>query len=152
MSADRAELVWSFARSLVIKAAIAEVWEHVADPARLSRWWCPPPTVQIDFEPRVGSPYEERYEDDSYEYVLTGGITAVDEMRGLVIRRRTNGRFGPTDRVAITLEPHGRDTKVTITHTFEDIPIDRRGEARDFFSDGWDFSLELLRRNVLDSR
>lgn len=66
MSADRAELVWSFARSLVIKAVIAEVWEHVADPARLSRWWCPPPTVQIDFEPRVGSPYEERYEDDSY--------------------------------------------------------------------------------------
>ena len=152
MSTERAEPVWSFARSLVIKAAIAEVWEHLADPARLSRWWCPPPTVQIDFEPRAGSHYEERYNDDSYDYVLTGEITAVDEMRHLVIRRRTNGRFGPTDRIEIVLEPHGRDTKVTITHTFVDIPVDRRGEARDFFSDGWDFSLELLRRNVLNSR
>ncbi|WP_240372793.1 SRPBCC family protein [Brevibacterium zhoupengii] len=149
MSADRANPVWGFARSLVIKAAVSKVWGHVADPARLSRWWCPPPTVQIDFEPRVGSPYEERYEDDSYDYVLTGEITAVEELRRLVIRRRTNGRFGPIDRVEIVLEPHSRDTKVTITHTFEDIPIDRRGEARDFFSDGWDFSLELLRRTIL---
>lgn len=53
------------------------------------------------------------------------------------------------DSVEITLPPHGGDGRVTIVHCFDDIPIERRGEARDFFADGWDFSLELLRRNIL---
>ncbi|GAA1536990.1 SRPBCC domain-containing protein [Brevibacterium picturae] len=140
---------WGFDRSLVIKAPAVQVWPHVADPIRLSRWWCPPPTVQIDFEPRVDSPYEEHYRDDSHEYVLTGEITVFDERCCIAILRRTNGRFGRSDSVEITLQPHGEDTKVVIVHRFDDIPFERRGEARDFFADGWDFSLELLRRNIL---
>lgn len=140
---------WGFDRSLVIKAPAAQVWPHVADPIRLSRWWCPPPTVQIDFEPRVGSPYEEHYSDRAYEYVLAGEITVFDERRCIAILRWTNGRFGRSDSVEITLQPHGEETRVTIVHCFDDIPIERRGEARDFFADGWDFSLELLRRNII---
>ena len=139
---------WGFEKSLLIKASVETVWPHIGDSVRLSRWWCPPPTVRITFAPVEGAPFREQYKDASYEYMLTGEVTAYEEPRLLAIRRVTSGRFGPADCVTIVLTPRGGQTAVTIAHSFEEILPERRGEARDFYADGWAFSLSLLEAEV----
>lgn len=113
---------WGFDRPLLIKATAAAVWPHIGEARRLSRWWCPPPTALV-----------------------------CDPPRRLVIQRSTNGRFGHSDQVDIFLDDLGSRTRVQLNHSFDDIPAQRRGEAHDFYADGWTFSLGLLNAEVVRS-
>jgi uncharacterized protein YndB with AHSA1/START domain len=135
---------WGIERTVLIRTSVAEVWRHIGDARLLSRWWCPPPTVQIAFDPHPGAAYSERYDDGAHSYAIVGDIVEFDPPRRLTIRRKTNGRFGDCDQVSIDLDDRGSQTLVRLRHSFADLPTRRRGEAHDFYADGWDFSLSLL--------
>jgi aminodeoxyfutalosine deaminase len=135
---------WRIRRELIIGAAPEVVWRFVATPALTSRWWCPPPTVTIGFEPREGGRYEERYRDDGDAYRVTGTVQAYLPWQRLAVRRETTGRFGPADLVDITLTGDRERTTVVIDHSFEQLPEHLRREAYGFYADGWSHSLRLL--------
>lgn len=139
---------WGIEKMLLIRASVAEVWPHLRDARLLSRWWCPPPTVQISFDPHRGAVYSERYDDGTHSYAIGGDIVEFDPPSRLTIRRKTNGRFGHCDQVSIELDDRDSRTLVRLRHSFPDIAAHRRGEAYDFYADGWDFSLSLLRAEV----
>ncbi|WP_166970162.1 SRPBCC family protein [Brevibacterium atlanticum] len=143
--------VWGIEKTVQINAPVTEVWPHIRDARLLSRWWCPPPTVRITFDPCLGAAYSERYDDGTHSYAIDGDILEVDPPRGLTIRRTTNGRFGDSDQVSINLGDRDSQTLVRLHHSFPDIPARRRGEAYDFYVDGWDFSLNLLSAEVARS-
>jgi aminodeoxyfutalosine deaminase len=136
---------WRIRRQVTVEAPPERVWRYVATPEWTSRWWCPPPSVTIGFEPRKGGRYEERYRDDGYAYQVSGTVQAYVPAQRLAVRRETSGRFGPADLVEITLSGDGAGTTVMLDHSFEQLPAERRGEAYQFFADGWSHSLQLLR-------
>ncbi|WP_210604791.1 SRPBCC family protein [Brevibacterium oceani] len=142
---------WAIERSVLINAPVAEVWPHIREARLLSRWWCPPPTVQITFDPHPGAVYSERYDDGTHSYAIDGDILEFDPPRRLTIRRTTNGRFGDSDQVSINLGERDSRTLIRLRHSFPDLPARRRGEAYDFYADGWDFSLSLLSAEVTRS-
>lgn len=139
---------WGIEKTVLIRASVAEVWPHIRDARLLSRWWCPPPTVQISFDPHPGAAYSERYDDGTHSYSIGGDIVEFEPPRRLLIQRKTNGRFGDCDQVSIELDDRGSPALVRLRHLFEDLPTHRRGEAYDFYADGWDFSLGLLSTEV----
>lgn len=142
---------WSIQRSLAVPADVGAVWRHVGDPEEVSLWWCPPPTVRIQFEPYVGSTYEERYRDATYAYDVFGAVVGYERPYRLAIQRDTSGRFGLMDRVEIVLMPDDHQTSINLTHSFGELTEERRREAYDFFADGWSASLKHLRQRVTDS-
>lgn len=84
---------WGFVSSLTIEATIETVWANVGDPDRLSQWWCPPPTVQVHFDQRVGGNYEERYRDSTSAYELSGKVLYLSLRRyGAGVRWRSSRR------------------------------------------------------------
>lgn len=142
---------WGIEKTVLIRASVTEVWPHIRDARLLSRWWCPPPTVRITFDPHPGAAYSERYDDGTHSYAIDGDILEFDPPRGVTIRRKTNGRFGDSDQVSINLGDQDSRTRVRLLHSFPDLPTHRRGEAYDFYADGWDFSLSLLSAEVTRS-
>lgn len=142
---------WGIEKSVLIKAPVVEVWPHIREADLLSRWWCPPPTVRIAFDPHRGAAYSERYDDGAHSYEVFGDIVECDPPRRLTIRRKTNGRFGHRDQVDISLGDRGSQTLVRLNQLFPDLPTHRRGEAYDFYADGWEFSLKLLTAQVARS-
>lgn len=126
------------------------MWPYVGDAARLSLWWCPPPTVHIQFDPYVGSSYEERYRDSTYAYELSGSVVGYEPPHRLAIQRLTGGRFGPTDLVEITLLAGDDGARVNLTHSFGPLTEEQRHQAHDFFADGWSDSLGNLQRLISD--
>lgn len=142
---------WSIEKTMLIRASVAEVWPYLCEAKLLSRWWCPPPTVQITFDSHPGAVYSERYDDGTHSYAIDGDILELAPPRVLTIRRTTNGRFGDFDQVSINLGDRDSQTLVRLRHSFPDLPAHRRGEAYDFYADGWDFSLNLLSTEVARS-
>lgn len=136
---------WHIRREIVIDTPIANVWQHVVVPERISRWWCAGEPVRLVFEPHENGHFEEHYDDGSFAYDLTGRIVAVDPPHRLAIRRRTDDAPAPADRVDISLHETDGRTRVLLTHTFESLPADRRGEMEGYFADGWSSALEALR-------
>jgi uncharacterized protein YndB with AHSA1/START domain/ribosomal protein S18 acetylase RimI-like enzyme len=135
---------WSIRREVSVDAPATVVWRCVGDPERVSRWWCPPPTVRIDFDAAEGARYRERYDDGEYRYELAGRILAYDPPRWLAVRRETPDSAAPADRIDITLTDDGERTRVVLEHAFEDLAPDRRDEMRDVFAAGWEWSLDQL--------
>jgi uncharacterized protein YndB with AHSA1/START domain len=117
----------------------------VATPELVSRWWCPPPTVTIVFEPREGGSYLERYRDDGYAYETRGTVSAYQPPWRLAVRRETGGRFGPADLVEVALSAGAGHTTVVLDHSFPQLPAELRREAYAFYADDWSHSLALLR-------
>lgn len=140
-----AEGDWRIRREITINAPVETVWECVGTPELVSQWWCPPPTVDIDFEREEGGDYEGQYRDDDREYDLTGTVVTYDPNRRFAVRRDTRNRFGPADSIDIVLRSEHDRTNVVLEHAFEQLPETRRKEARDFFASGWSWSLRKLR-------
>ncbi|GAB3250366.1 SRPBCC family protein [Arthrobacter pigmenti] len=139
---------WSIQCSLKITAGVEAVWRYLGDAGQLSLWWCPPPTVCIQFEPYVGSIYEERYRDAAYAYVVSGAVIGYEPPYRLAVKRHISGRFGTMDRIDIVLAPDGDQTAINLTHYFGELSNDLRQEAYDFFADGWSDSLGQLRQLI----
>lgn len=136
---------WSIRRELSIEAAPDVVWACVGTPACLSRWWCPPPTVELMFEQREGGHYEEHYKDAEYAYDLEGTVVAYVPQRRLAIRRVTEGSPSPADLIDITLSDEGDRARVVIDHSFEHLPENRRKDMKEVFADRWSSALQRLR-------
>lgn len=143
---------WGFARSLTIEATIETVWANVCDPEQLSQWGCPPPTVQVQFDQRVGGDYKERYRNSTSAYELSGKVLELEAPCRLVIERSADGRFGSTDRISITLTSAGGVTTVKLLQTFDGLTPSCRDAAYDFFADGWSHSLQLLKALTTNDR
>ena len=142
---------WRIQQEITIDAPVEQVWQWLAHPEKVSQWWCPPPTVAIDFEPTTGGDYTEAYRDGDDEYHLTGTIVAFDPGRRFAVRRETAGRFGPADVVEFGLLATDGGTRVTLVHSFVEVPDGRRAEAEEYFAPGWNWSLRELRALVTDS-
>lgn len=136
---------WSIRRELLIEATLDAVWTCMVTPARFSRWWCPPPTVEVMFEQREGGHYEEHYRNAVYAYDVEGTVVAYVPQQRLAIRRVTKGSRSPADLIDITLRDEGGRTRVVIDHSFEHLPEDRRKDMYEFFADGWSSALQRLR-------
>jgi len=139
---------WSIRRQVSIAAPAEAVWPLVGLPEGLSRWWCPPPTVHLAFDPRPGGRFEERYDDGSLAYRVEGTIVAYEPPRRLAVRRLTPNSAAPADVVEITLREEGSRTRVILRHTFEGPPRERRRDMVDYFARPWSDALRALRRLV----
>ena len=141
---------WRLRRDVHVEASPDLVWPWLSVPENVSQWWCPPPTVTIDFEPTEGGHYRERYRDDDTEYDIDGTIVGFVPARRFAVRRVTDGRFGDHDRIEITLAEEGNGTRLTHEHAFPALPPDRRRDAEDFYSDGWAWSIDRLRSLAIE--
>jgi uncharacterized protein YndB with AHSA1/START domain len=94
---------WSIRREIVIDAPIDVVWEFVATPEQTSRWWCAGLPVELVFEQREGSRFEEHYDDGELAYDIEGTVWVFKPAERLAIRRVTEGSAAPADLVDITL-------------------------------------------------
>ena len=141
---------WSLRRDLHVETTPDRVWPWLAVPENVSQWWCPPPTVTIDFEPTEGGHYRERYRDDETEYDIDGTIVGFVPARRFAVRRSTDDRFGDHDRIEITLAEADDGTRLTHEHAFPSLALDRRRDAEDFYSDGWAWSLDRFRSLVIE--
>ncbi|MBE3590574.1 MAG: SRPBCC domain-containing protein [Firmicutes bacterium] len=142
---------WGIRRRVSIAAPAEAVWAYVGVPELLSRWWCPPPTVRLAFEPRPGGRFEERYDDGRLAYRVEGTVLAYEPPRRLAVRRFTPGSPAPADVVEITLHEEGGRTRVVVRHAFEGLPPDRRRDMVDCFARPWSLSLRALWRLVMAS-
>ena len=149
-SGERNDPDWSIRQETTIDAPVDQVWTWLAHPERVSQWWCPPPTVTIDFDPTTGGDYTEAYRDEDDESHLTGTVVAFDPGRRFAVRRDTAGRFGSVDFVEFDLLATEGGTRVTLVHSFSDLPDGGRGEAEAYFASGWNWSLGELRALVED--
>lgn len=104
-------------RETLLPASPEEVWESLADPARLSEWF------GAGFEGAVvaGETLTVDFPDDTQRRAL---VEIVEEPQRLVFRwlpfeRGADGRSRHRDssRVAIHLEPIGEETVIRITET-----------------------------------
>lgn len=136
---------WAIRREIAIEAPVDAVWAWVGTPERISRWWCPPPTVRLVFEPRAGGRFEEHYDDGSHSYRVKGTVVAFVPGRRLAIRRLTPGSPSPADRIEIALLEEGGRTKVVLEHSFENLPERRRKDMEGFYGEPWSDSLRRLR-------
>lgn len=139
---------WCIQQAVIVDAAPEAVWQWIGTPARLSRWWCPLPTVRIRFEPTEDGHYQESYDDGDDRYDLTGTVIDYTPKERLTIERETSGRFGPTDRVSLSLSSTANGTRVVLVHTFKDLPATRQNDAETFFAEPWSESLLQLQRLV----
>ena len=137
-------------RWVLIGAPRERVWPWVGRPEGLERWWCPPPTVRLFFEPRPGSRFVELYDDGTRSYRVEGVVEECLPLRRLVIRRRTPGSASPADRIAIVLNARRHETCVTVVHRFERVPDRRWPELERFFGPPWAESLASLKALVAD--
>jgi uncharacterized protein YndB with AHSA1/START domain len=139
---------WSIRREIVIDAPIDVVWEFVATPEQISRWWCAGLPVELVFEQREGSHFEEHYDDGELAYDIEGTVWAFKPAERLAIRRMTEGSAAPADLVDITLSKKDEGTRVVLDHSFENLPEDRRQDMEEFFAGGWTAALQTLREAV----
>lgn len=142
---------WSIRREQLIEAPAIPVWEWLANPVKVSQWWCPPPAVTVDFEPMRGGYYMEDYRDGDTEYHLTGTIIGFDPGRRFSVRRASAGRFGPEDVIEFELLGASGGTVVILEHSFPGLADERRAEVEDFYAAGWNWSLGKLRELVTES-
>ena len=128
-----------------IDAPRQQVWEAVANPATVSRWWCAGDPVEVAFERSVGGRYTERYRgEDTDHYDLAGEVVAFDPERRLAISRETGGRFGPEDRIELTLREDADRTQFRLSHRFPHLHEDRRPEVADYYEQPWSKSIDAL--------
>lgn len=130
---------------VAIDAPVDRVWGLVATPANTGRWYCAGEPVEIAFEPAPGGDFEERYRGEHPHDDLTGTVVAYTPPERLAVRRDTDGRFGPSDLIDITLREDAGRTTVVLEHTFTALPDGREREARAFYEPGWRAALERLR-------
>lgn len=137
---------WSIRRELLIETPLDAVWTCVVTPALLSRWWCPPPSVEVMFEQREGSHYVEHYHDTVHAYDVDGTVVAYRPLQQLTIRRVTKGFPSPADLIDITLRDEDGHTRVVINHSFEHLSENRRKDMDEYFAGRWSSALQRLRR------
>lgn len=135
---------WAICQSRWIDVRQTVVWAAVGQPKLMSQWWCPPPTVDIDFESRAGGRFEERYDDGERAYRLSGTVVEFAPPRRFVVERRLISGPARRDRVAIGLRAVGGGTLVCLRHSFEDLPEISRQAMDTFYAEGWSSSLALL--------
>lgn len=140
--------VWSIRKTVVVEAPAGAVWPWISDPALVSRWWCPPPTVSLHWEPREGGSFEERYQSPDFSYRVLGTVTEWSPQRGVAFQRVTDSRAGHQDVISIALHPRGGSTEVILEHAFPDLPEGEEGPAEAYYSDPWEDSLRRLARLV----
>lgn len=145
-----AEHGWELSEAIRIPAPIDAVWACIADPDRVSQWWCPPPTVAIAFDPHEGGRYQERYSDDNYEYELSGTVRRFRPPRRFTVERAVDGPFGSVDVVDVDLMADAKAAVVRVTHSFPELPHDRREEVNEYYRSGWSESLHRLSQLVTD--
>lgn len=136
---------WTIQQEVLIEAPVEQVWRWVTTPELVGRWWCPPPTVTLDFELEEGGYYEEHYRDGGYEYDLTGSVLEVEPPNHLRISRDIDDEFGPTDLIGLHLSEKTKGTSVVVEHSFPALPTSRREEAEALYTPGWAWSLDRLR-------
>lgn len=142
---------WSIRREVWVGAPVDAVWAYLGTAEQLSRWWCPPPSVRLAFEPRAGGRFEEHYDDGRFAYHVEGTVTVYEPPRRLAIRRLTPGSPAPSDVIELTLIEEGSRTRVVLEHCFEDLPVDRRKDMEDYFADAWSEALRALRRLAVEA-
>jgi len=108
------------------------VWQALVEPAGLAAWLAP-----AEVDPRVGGRIVLRFQNS--DYVMHGEIR---ELRPPEALEYSWGGDEPDSFVRFELEPDGKGTRLTLTHTrLED------GELSGF-SAGWHHHLELLAAHV----
>jgi uncharacterized protein YndB with AHSA1/START domain len=136
---------WSIDRETEIEAPIHSMWEFVAAPARVSRWWCAGGPVKVRFEAREGGHFEEHYDDCGYAYDIEGTVWAFEIPRRIAFRRVTKGTSVRADLIKITLSEYDGKTKVVLDHSFENLPENLQESMEEFYADGWSTALRTLR-------
>lgn len=139
---------WSLSRSVTLDVDAGTLWPWLTEGDRLDQWWCPPPTVSISLEPRVGGQYEEHYQDGSHAYDIDGTVEVYDPPMTLAIRRHVDGDFGDTDIITFSLISRREDTLLTLEHSFPEIDPSLHERARAYYLPGWADSLARLHRLV----
>ena len=136
---------WAIRQEIAIAAGQDAVWRCVADPERLSRWYCAGGPVKVRFEPRKGSRFEEHYDDGEHAYDIEGVIWSFDQPRRLLIRREAVDPSVSADFIDIRLDEQNQKTRVVIEHSFENLAPRKREAMEEFYSDGWAAALRTLR-------
>lgn len=135
---------WTIRRQRQVEASVKELWPWVADPERISRWWCPPPTVTLHFEQRSGGRFEERYRDEALSYEVSGQVLEWSPPHRVSFQRHTPEGPASSDVITVTLQPEGDRTWVVLEHSFPELPEERRRAVTEFYAGPWDEALELL--------
>lgn len=130
----------------VIRAPRSAIWQAWTDPARLERWWVPPPTTaRVDrLDVRPGGGFVTSRSDDGHAFVphSDGIFLVVEPQDRLVFTNAIDSGWRPaapapvpmTAEVTLTDHAEGTDYRVTVRHGD---PADRdRHEELGFF-DGW---------------
>jgi uncharacterized protein YndB with AHSA1/START domain len=137
---------WSIRQELSIESPIDTVWAYIGLPGQYQRWCAPgAPECVITFDPLPGGAYREQYIDVDLHYDLDGTVIAFVPLQRMAFRRRTGGSLAPADLIDITLTPHGDRTMVTVDHSFEELPANRRQDAEVCYAAGWGEALRVLR-------
>ncbi len=100
-------LAHTVARSLLLDAPAAEVWEAITDPAALGEWLA----AEVEIDPQAGGELVCRFEDGEER---RGEVELVEEAERLAFHWWR--REGPT-RVELTLDPVAHGTLLTVTET-----------------------------------
>lgn len=116
-------------------APIQRVWDALTDPAKMKQWYFP---MMPDFEPRVG--FETRFdvEHNGVVWPHVWKVTESDPITKIAYSWRYEGYPGNSE-VRFQLEDKGRQTKLTLTHTFTE-PFDTvryPDTSRQNFTAGW---------------
>jgi uncharacterized protein YndB with AHSA1/START domain len=128
----------------VVPGSPATVYEAVADPARLARWWGPQGFTipSLDFEPSVGAAYRiEMQPPEGDPFYLAGAFLEVDPPGRLTFTFRWEDP-DPEDveNVAqLTFEERGESTHVALVQG----PF-RTEARRQLHHDGWTDSFDKL--------
>lgn len=94
-------------RSVTLRSTPEEVWEHIVDGTLASEWMGSP----MDIEPRPGGKVD--FTPDGTAYL--GTVEEIDPGRSITWSWRHPDR--DPSQVAITIEPDGGGTRLTVTET-----------------------------------
>ena len=128
----------------VVAGSPAAVYEAVADPARLARWWGPRGFTipSLDFEPRIGAAYRiEMRPPEGDPFYLAGAFVEVEPPGRLTFTFRWEDP-DPDDieNVArLTFEDRGDSTRVVLVQG----PF-KTEARRQLHHDGWTDSFDKL--------
>ncbi|PSL06817.1 uncharacterized protein YndB with AHSA1/START domain [Haloactinopolyspora alba] len=141
----------------VIRAPRRAVWDAWTEPASLSQWWVPAPTLcRVDrLEVRPGGAFVTRMSDDGVTFGphLDACFLLVDELERLVFTNTVDSQWRPAnpDPVAmtaeITLREHADSTDYRIVVRHGD-PAARKRHAELGFTQGWGTVADQLSRFV----
>jgi uncharacterized protein YndB with AHSA1/START domain len=121
-----------------IKAPPDRVWRALTEPDELRAWLA---RAEVDLRP--GGAIVLTFENEDDEGVMRGAVNEVEEGRFLEFTWREEGAGESVVRFEVA--PDGDGTRLTLTHTFEQID-DISG-----FGAGWHHHLELLEAHARGS-